>query len=119
MSRRKKKSNLPLIMTISGGLLLIIAAWLLTPRPVQPTPTPKPLQSSTSHDEETFPEILRVNLEESKAAYDANSAVFLDVRDSESYSASHVPNALNIPLAELEARLDELDKGQWIISYCT
>ncbi len=69
--------------------------------------------------EPTFPEIERVPLEDAKAAYAAGSAVFVDVRSSAEYDQSHIPGALSIPVNELEGRLDELDKSQWIITYCT
>ncbi|MDA3833544.1 MAG: metalloregulator ArsR/SmtB family transcription factor [Spirochaetales bacterium] len=42
----------------------------------------------------------------------------LDVRPPEEYAAGHVPGALNIPLHELEQRLDELGKDQEIVAYC-
>jgi rhodanese-related sulfurtransferase/DNA-binding transcriptional ArsR family regulator len=42
----------------------------------------------------------------------------LDVRPSEEYQAGHLPNAVNIPLSELEQRLDELDPTQEIVAYC-
>ena len=42
----------------------------------------------------------------------------LDVRPPEEYAAGHLPGALNIPLAELELRLEELGKDQEIVAYC-
>ncbi len=46
----------------------------------------------------------------------------LDVRPPEEYAAGHVPGAVNIPLQELEQRLDELDSqngdNREIIAYC-
>lgn len=42
----------------------------------------------------------------------------LDVRPPEEYAAGHVPGAVNIPLAELEQRLEELGKDQEIVAYC-
>ncbi len=42
----------------------------------------------------------------------------LDVRPEEEYTAGHVPGAVNIPLQELEQRLEELDKNQEIVAYC-
>lgn len=119
MSRRKKKSNIPLIMVISGGVLLIIAALMLVSRSVPPAQTTSTPLTSDSHEEETFPEIPRVSLEDSKTALDAGTAVFVDVRDADAYAASHVPGAINIPFVELPNRLNELDKSQWIITYCT
>lgn len=42
----------------------------------------------------------------------------LDVRPPDEYSAGHLPAAVNIPLAELEARIDELDPNHEIVAYC-
>ncbi len=42
----------------------------------------------------------------------------LDVRPPEEYAAGHVPGAVNIPLQELEQRLEELGKNQEIVAYC-
>ena len=37
-------------------------------------------------------------------------AIILDVRDQAEYAAGHIPQARNIPLAELSGRLRELEK---------
>ena len=46
----------------------------------------------------------------------------LDVRPPEEYAAGHVPGAINIPLSELEQRLQELDDedggDREIVAYC-
>ncbi len=42
----------------------------------------------------------------------------IDVRPTEEYAAGHVPGAINIPLNELEQRLDELAANQEIVAYC-
>jgi len=42
----------------------------------------------------------------------------LDVRPPEEYSAGHVPGAINIPLSELEQRLDELGQDKEVVAYC-
>ncbi len=46
----------------------------------------------------------------------------LDVRPAEEYAAGHVPGAVNIPLQELEQRLDELGnqegENREIVAYC-
>lgn len=118
MPKRKQQSKTPIYLSISGLILIIVAIILLAPSSVEPTPTPTVPLSSNSHDEETFPEIPRVSLLDSRAAYDASSAVFVDVRDNAKYAASHVPGSIHIPLAQLTSRLSELDKTQWIITYC-
>ncbi len=117
-NRKKKQSRLPILLTIGGGVLLILAALLLGARPQAQQPVASgPIASS--HEEETFPEIPRVSLAESKAAYDAGAAVFIDTRDADSYAAGHIPGAINIPLAELPQGARDLDRSQWIITYCT
>lgn len=42
----------------------------------------------------------------------------LDVRPPEEFAAGHVPGAVNIPLAQLEEHLDELDQEHEVIAYC-
>ena len=115
MKKRKTyKSPIPVYLAVGGGLLLIVAAILLATQNSAAVPTPV-----TSHEEETYSEISRVSLDETKAAMDAGTAVIVDVRSAEAYQGGHIAGAINIPLGELETRLDELDKTQWIITYCT
>ena len=42
----------------------------------------------------------------------------LDVRPPEEFSAGHLPGAVNIPLKELEQRVQELPRNLEIIAYC-
>jgi rhodanese-related sulfurtransferase/DNA-binding transcriptional ArsR family regulator len=44
--------------------------------------------------------------------------ILLDVRPAEEYTAGHLPDALSIPVAELEARLPELPQDKEIVAYC-
>jgi hypothetical protein len=111
MSENQKKLFPWLI--IGGGLLLLLAAvtYAVIKKPaavVDVTPTPGSVL-----------EVQRVTLEEAKAAYDAGDAVFLDVRDSGSYAASHIPGAVFMPVSELPSRNGELNPNSWIIPYCT
>ena len=48
----------------------------------------------------------------------AGAVTVLDVRPEDEFALGHVAGALNIPLRELEARLDELDPSQEIVAYC-
>jgi rhodanese-related sulfurtransferase len=52
---------------------------------------------------------------------EAGSApLVLDVRTAEDFAAGHIPGALNIPLAELPDRVDELgaDRSREIVVHC-
>ena len=44
--------------------------------------------------------------------------ILLDVRTEGEYSAEYIPGAINIPLSDLENRIDELDSSKAIIVYC-
>lgn len=46
------------------------------------------------------------------------SVALLDVRPQEEYQAGHLPDAINIPLDELEGMLDALPRDREIIAYC-
>ena len=54
----------------------------------------------------------------------AAGAVVIDVRSAEEYADGHVPNATNIPVGEISARLAEVDKlvagdkSRPVVVYC-
>jgi len=48
----------------------------------------------------------------------ANLVTVLDVRPTEEYQSGHIPNAINVPLAELEDHLSEFNTEQEIVAYC-
>lgn len=111
------------IAIILVGALLILSA--LAAGPAAPAPAASALQSGapqaaqSAPAEVPYPEIVRVSLGDAKAAYDLKQAIYLDVRDADSYASGHIPGALSIPLNNLEARLKELDPNAWILTYCT
>ncbi len=47
-----------------------------------------------------------------------DNIILLDVRPAEEYAAGHLPEALSIPVTELEARLSELPHDREIVAYC-
>lgn len=51
---------------------------------------------------------------------EGNGPVIIDVRGAESWGKGHIDNARRIPLAELDARINELpaDKSQRVVVYC-
>ncbi len=44
-----------------------------------------------------------------------DDAIVIDVRETFEYEAGHVPTAQNIPLSELDSRVDEIKEGSYII----
>jgi len=49
---------------------------------------------------------------------DDGLVTLIDVRPADEFADGHVPGAVNIPLAELEARLGDLPSGTEIVAYC-
>ena len=49
-----------------------------------------------------------------------SDAVFLDVRETNEYTGGHLPNAVHIPLSQLDARAGELTKlaSRPVVAYC-
>lgn len=114
MPKRKKNSNktrTPLFLLVGGGIALIITAFLLINQNNQ--------AQAPIAEEIPFPAIERVSLDEARSALENGSAVLLDVRSAEAFAGQHIAGAINIPTAELPARLSELDPNDWIIPYCT
>lgn len=110
----RQNAKTPMLFFIGGGLLLIVAAIMLASQ--NTSTVVKPAAISEEAADALVP---RVSLVDSKAALDAGSAIFLDVRTAEAFQSEHIPGAINIPLAELESRISELFPAQWIITYCT
>ncbi len=104
-----RKSLVPWLLVGGGVVLLVIGlAWLLLNQPTAPVATATPASVT---------QVERISLEDAKAAFEAGTAVFLDVRTSSSYEASHIPGAVLIPGNELTSRMGELDPDSWIIPY--
>jgi len=114
-NRSRRSSAFPLVLIALGLILMAGAlgwyAYMLS----RPAPVVVPSQPA----EANYPDVARVSLADSKAAYETGSAVFLDVRDAESYAQSHIAGAISIPIEDLPARMGELNKSDWIITYCT
>ena len=109
---------MPLILVAIGLLLVAVVVIWQVARPGQGIVTAA-RPTATTEPNIPFPDIKRVTLQEAKAALDGKTAIFVDVRSADSYKTSHITGAVNIPLAELEGRINELDPGKWIITYCT
>jgi hypothetical protein len=106
------------------GLIVIGIALIALPllSPAQTPGTPVPVISaatSVAPGDVPYPDVSRVTVGNARAAQVLKQAVFVDARTAEQYAQSHIPGAVSIPLSEFESRLNELNKDQWIITYCT
>jgi rhodanese-related sulfurtransferase/DNA-binding transcriptional ArsR family regulator len=48
----------------------------------------------------------------------ARAVTILDVRPEDEFALGHLPNAINIPLRALQARLSELNPKKEVVAYC-
>lgn len=58
-----------------------------------------------------------IDIVQAVAAHDSG-ATFIDVREPDEYAAGHVPGARNIPVDEIGARVDELDRSTPVHVIC-
>ncbi|WKZ39138.1 MAG: rhodanese-like domain-containing protein [Anaerolineales bacterium] len=110
--RKRKKQPFPLLLFIGGGIALLILAFLLANQNAA-TPT------QTVAGDIPYPEIQRVSLADARVALESGTAILLDVRSADAFAGQHIAGAVNIPVAEIQIRLSELDPNAWIIPYCT
>jgi rhodanese-related sulfurtransferase len=55
---------------------------------------------------------------EAAALYDADDAVFVDVREQDEWDEGHMPGAVHIPLGDLPRRGTELPADRKIVTVC-
>lgn len=109
-------------------VLIIIVASACSAQQTESAPTSAPttiLEPASTQPSGDLPlteaDVPRVTAEEAKAALESGAAVIVDVRDPAQYEQSHVAGAISIWLDDIEANPTglNLDKDQWIITYCT
>jgi len=113
------------LVYIVGGVvaaaLVVFAIWharqpqptALLPAPISPTTT----TTTTAADETAS--VARIDPDELMAHFKAGDVTILDVRDADSFLASHIPGALHIPLARVQGEVPYLPKAKPIVTYCT
>jgi 3-mercaptopyruvate sulfurtransferase SseA len=118
MRKQNRRTLAPFVMLIAG--VLLIAGAVVTGIILSRSPTPSIGSSGEGGVTQISPDdVPRVSLEEAKSAFDSSEALFVDVRSAESYAQDHIPGSVSIPLNQVEARLAELERDSWIITYCT
>ncbi|NOX61635.1 MAG: zinc-ribbon domain-containing protein [Chloroflexi bacterium] len=104
---------------VAGMILLLIAAVVAFSEQNKPPAALTELQDYHDAEGVPYPDVPRITVTEAKVLYDAGAAIFVDVRSQGEYETAHVANAWSLPMADLEARYQELPKNATIITYCT
>ena len=85
-----------------------------TPTATSATPAAPPPQPAGDRSAVT-----RIAAEDLRAKMNRNEVTVIDVRDAGSFAVEHIPGAVNMPFASLEAQVDAIPKGKPIVTYCT
>ncbi len=110
--RKKKNSLLLPILLFIGVIAISIVAMILADNQ-------RKAEIENPSEYANQDEIPRLTAEEAYQAVQNEGAVLLDTRSAASFQAQHATGAINIPVDELEGRLDELDPDTWYVTYCT
>ena len=119
VSKLKRRTLFPILMVIGGLFLMGSSIFVFMNSPQSTFDGPSSNDAASSNMDIPHPEIRRISLADSKAAYDQGKAVFIDVRGEPYYSQGHIPGAVSLTEDQVSTRLNELDPKVWIITYCT
>ena len=110
MKKKKKSGLLPILLM--GGVVLISIVGLAIANNARQANIENPTAVSSQDD------VVRVTAEEAYQAQQ-NGAVIVDTRSEDQFAQQHIAGAINVPLDQLENRINELDPSTWYITYCT
>jgi len=108
----------PLATTETGFPAINTATTGVNPNPVNPTALQVPPQPAPQPQGDRA-DVRRIAVEDLKAQVDRGGVTVIDVRDAASFATGHIPGALNMPFASIEAQADAIPKGKPIVTYCT
>ena len=67
-----------------------------------------------------LPEVSSISVEETLALIAKTGVLILDVREKSAYDKDHLPNAISVPIGDLNQRLQEFEAHQQkeVVVYC-
>jgi hypothetical protein len=136
--------NSLILLAVGAVLVAGLVVWALTrtvqapvpasaetfPTTTMPAAQPTATDSGTSTAAATTAEsptvipgdkstVKRIAAEDLKDKFDRGDVVIIDTRAASAFAAGHIPGALNIPMASVQANLDQIPKGKEVVTYCT
>jgi hypothetical protein len=118
-ARNERVSIFPLLMVGLGILIMLGSVLWFIDATRKANESSADIVQPVSSPRIPYPEIKRIRLGDSKAAFDLKQAVFIDTRGEPYYSQGHIPGALSYNEEELRSHMSELDRDTWYILYCT
>jgi 3-mercaptopyruvate sulfurtransferase SseA len=82
------------------------------------SPNPNVQITPVNPAEQTLESARRIAREEAIKMVAAGKAVYIDVRPKDQFDIEHIKGAVSVPLGELTARVKELPKNKFLITYC-
>lgn len=118
-NKNKRQPIFPIVMVIFGVVLILgSVGWLVNTSRLAEAQRAS-LSAPVTSPRIPYPEVQRVSLGDSKAAFDLKQAVFIDTRGEPYFSQGHIPGSIALTDDDVVARQGELDPNAWIITYCT
>lgn len=63
--------------------------------------------------------VRRVTTAELRDAVEKGTAAIVDVRPAQSYQQSHIKGAIHIPVEQFPARVGEVPRDKFVVTYCS
>lgn len=82
-------------------------------------PTPAPIKEAAVPTGASLKAIPRIDATTLRDRMARGEVVVIDVRDIDSYTASHIAGAMHIPLSRIEGEIPYLKGSKPIVTYCT
>ena len=117
--------NKDLIVYITGGVIaaaLIIFSFLrMTAKPAHEAAAENvaPPPAAEQAVQQNAPDVPRITLAEFQPHYAKGDVLVIDVRDADSYLASHIAGAIHIPVSYIDGEIPYLPRDKAIVTYCT
>lgn len=132
MAKQPRNSNsssvLP-VMIIGGVIVIALLAFSFrrmassrtqsAPPQAATTASPQTATTTETAHEAEIAQVPRIKPQELRDLIARNAVTVIDVRDADSYLASHIPGSLHIPMARIDGEVPYLPKGKPIVTYCT
>jgi hypothetical protein len=109
------KNAIPIAVAVAGLSALLFAGVAA----MRGGGSAKPAATTTVATMTSLESVPRISVAALREKMDRGEVVVMDVRDIDSYTASHIAGAMHIPVSYLESELPYLPRGKPIVAYCT